>query len=150
VNMYVHLSGNTVDFAMEANPHGVFGSPYVDEFVYTEQTDVANGWLLQDGVFITPAIVPKTPEQIRTEAKAKRDADVAAIVVTTSNGKQFNGDETSQTRMARAIVAMQAANTQSVTWVLATNNATEVTLAELSEALVLAGQAQAAIWVLPK
>lgn len=90
----------------------------------------------------------KTPEQLRAELKAERDAKVSAIVVTTSTGKAFNGDETSQTRMSRAIVAMQIAGANTITWVLADNTAVEVTLTELSEALVLAGQAQAAIWVL--
>lgn len=85
----------------------------------------------------------------REQLKAERDAAVAAIVVTTSTGKAFNGDETSQTRMARAIVGMQAAGATTIRWVLADNTDTEVTLAELSEALALAGQAQAAIWVLP-
>ena len=36
----------------------------------------------------------------------------------------------------------------SVTWVLADNSVIQATPAELTEALVLAGQAQAAIWVL--
>jgi hypothetical protein len=107
-------------------------------------------WLEYNSAAIEAARNPViSKEMLRAAEKAKRDADVAAIIVTTSTGKQFNGDETSQTRMARAIVAMQAANTQSMTWVLATNDAVEVTLAELSEALVLAGKAQAAIWVLP-
>ena len=85
----------------------------------------------------------------RNQSKADRDAAVAEIVVTTSTGKAFNGDETSQTRMARTIVGMQAANAQTITWVLADNTAVEVTLTELSEALVLAGKAQADIWVIP-
>jgi len=85
---------------------------------------------------------------IREQLKQQRNEMVENIIVTTSTGKQFNGDETSQTRMARAIIAMQAANVQSTTWVLATNDAVEVTVAELSEALVLAGQAQSAVWVI--
>lgn len=102
---------------------------------------------LWDGVsFIPVPPQPKTREQL----KAERDAAVADIVVTTSTGKEFNGDETSQTRMSRAIVGMQAAGATTITWVLANNVATEVTLAELSEALVLSGQAQAAIWVIPE
>jgi hypothetical protein len=106
---------------------------------------VANVGDLWDGVSFTAQ--PKPPKT-REELKAERDLAVASIVVTTSTGKQFNGDETSQTRMARAIVAMQAANVQTITWVLATNDSVEVTIAELSEALVLAGQAQSAIWVI--
>lgn len=106
---------------------------------------VIGDYEIVDGCLIGGSIVQKT----REELKAERNAKVAAIVVTTSTGKAFNGDETSQTRMARAIVGMQAANATTIRWVLADNTDTEVTLAELSEALVLAGQAQAAIWILP-
>ncbi len=43
---------------------------------------------------------------------------------------------------------MQAANVATLTWTLANNVTEAVTLAELTEALVLAGQAQAELWVL--
>ena len=84
----------------------------------------------------------------REQAKAQRQAAVDAIKVTTQAGNTFDGDETSQTRMARAIIALQATGTPSVTWVLADNTAIQATAAELSEALALSGAAQAAIWVL--
>lgn len=89
-----------------------------------------------------------TPEQVRANAKLAREAAVSAIKVTTSTGKQFDGDEVSQGRMARAVIGLQAANVPTITWVLANNTPAEVTLAELTEALVLAGQAQAAIWII--
>lgn len=84
----------------------------------------------------------------RDIAKAAREKAVAAITVTTTAGNTFDGDETSQTRMARAIIALQATGTPSVTWVLADNSVIEATAAELSEALALAGAAQAAVWVI--
>lgn len=84
----------------------------------------------------------------REQAKANRQAAVDAIQVTTQAGNTFDGDETSQTRMARAIIALQATGTPSVTWVLADNTVIQATGAELSEALALAGAAQAAVWVL--
>jgi hypothetical protein len=83
----------------------------------------------------------------RDVAKTLRTASVAAITVTV-NGKIFDGDETSQTRMARAIIGMQATSTPTLTWVLHDNTVTEATVAELTEALVLAGQAQSDVWVL--
>lgn len=85
--------------------------------------------------------------EARAVAKAERQAAVDAIVVTTATGKTFDGDETSQTRMARAIVALQAAGAPSISWILADNTVTEATLAELSEALALAGAEQARLWV---
>lgn len=82
-------------------------------------------------------------------AKAARHVQVARIKVTTASGKEFDGDETSQTRMARAILAMESVSATETHWVLATNIPTVVTLAELKEALVLSGEAQAAVWMAP-
>lgn len=84
----------------------------------------------------------------REQAKAERQATVDAIKVTTTSGHTFDGDETSQTRMARAILALQATGTPSVAWVLADNTVIQATAAELIEALALAGAAQAAVWVI--
>ncbi len=84
----------------------------------------------------------------RATAKAARTAAVAAIKVTTSAGNTFDGDETSQGRMARAVIALSTGLAPSVTWVLADNTTIQATAAELTEALVLAGQAQSAIWVI--
>lgn len=84
----------------------------------------------------------------RDELKAKRDAKVKAIKVTTAAGNTFDGDEVSQGRMSRAVVALGAASAgTTVNWVLADNSVINATQAELTEALLLAGAAQAAIWV---
>lgn len=93
-------------------------------------------------------IDPAPTEHARAVAKAEREAAVAAIKVTTAAGNTFDGDETSQGRMARAIVALQGTGAPSVTWVLADNTVIEASAAELTEALALAGSAQAAIWVI--
>lgn len=81
------------------------------------------------------------------EAKQVRQAAVDAITVEV-NGKVFDGDETSQTRMSRAILGMQAAGQTTITWVLADNTVTQATQAELTEALCLAGARQAELWVI--
>lgn len=81
------------------------------------------------------------------EAKALRQAEVDALVVTTVSGKAFDGDEQSQDRMSRAITALSPAET--ITWVLSDNTPTLVSREELQEALRLAGAAQTAIWVKP-
>lgn len=95
-------------------------------------------------------IDPAPVEHIRAVAKAEREAAVAAIKITTAAGNTFDGDETSQGRMARAIVALQGTGAPSVTWVLADNTVIEASAAELTEALALAGAAQAALWVIPQ
>ena len=87
-------------------------------------------------------------QSAREQAKAQRQAAVDAIKVTTQAGNTFDGDETSQTRMTRAVLAMQATGAPSVTWVLADNTVIQATVPELTEALALAGAEQARLWVI--
>lgn len=91
--------------------------------------------------------VPYVPTARDTAKRARAEA-VTAITVTTQAGNTFNGDEVSQDRMARAILALGTGLAPSVIWVLADNSTIAATAAELTEALVLSGQAQAAIWVI--
>lgn len=84
----------------------------------------------------------------RDLAKQTREQSVSRIQVTTTAGNTFDGDETSQTRMARAIIGLSTGLAPSVNWVLADNSVIQATGAELTEALVLAGQAQADLWVI--
>lgn len=85
--------------------------------------------------------------QAREAAKAARTDAVARIAVTV-NGNVFDGDEISQGRMARAIIALDSAGLTNTTWVLANNIPTAVTASDLRLALVKAGLAQTALWVL--
>lgn len=59
----------------------------------------------------------------------------------------FDGDEVSQDRMARSIIALDLGET--VQWVLADNSIAQVTRGQLREALRKAGMAQTAIWADP-
>ena len=115
------------------------------EFSAIPTTTDVTGYTYIDGAFDAPA-VPAPPS--RDELKARRQAKVEAIKVTTQSGKTFDGDEISQDRMARGILGLQAAGAESVTWVLADNTPIQVTATELGEALALAGAAQAAVWVI--
>jgi len=83
--------------------------------------------------------------QANAEWKASRAELVEAIKVTTLAGNEFDGDETSQTRMSRAISVMT--DTETTMWVLANDEAIMASKAELTEALKLAGEAQTAVWV---
>lgn len=93
----------------------------------------------------------KAEEAKRQEhSKWKQDRATAVdnIKVTTTSGNVFDGDETSQARMARAILGLESAGPDAtVTWVLADNTPTQVTALELREALALAGAEQARLWV---
>ncbi len=88
-----------------------------------------------------------TPAERLAQAKQQRQQAADAIVVTTAAGRAFDGNESAQNRMARAIVGLT--DTDRIPWVLADNAVTEITRAELEEALRLAGQEQARLWVLP-
>ena len=123
----------------------------------TQATRIIKNCSTGEEIIETYEIPDLTPEEIaaaqaaealrlREEWKRQRQTAVDTITVTV-NGKVFDGDEVSQTRMARAIIGMQAAQTGSLVWVLADNTPTQVTVAELTEALVLAGQRQAELWV---
>lgn len=96
-----------------------------------------------------PVSAGPTPEQLREAAKAARTVAVENIKVTTAAGHTFDGDETSQTRMSRAILALSTGAAASVPWVLADNTVVQADAAELTEALALAGAEQARLWVLP-
>lgn len=105
-------------------------------------------WLVQD---LSPDVVAANQVQTaiatRNEAKLVRQRSVDAIKVT-ANGKVFDGDEISQGRMARAIIGLQAAGLPTIEWVLADNTVTQATVAELTEAMILAGRAQGAVWII--
>ena len=79
-------------------------------------------------------------------AKAEREDYVKRIVVEV-DGMMFDGDEVSQDRMARSIIALNLG--EKVQWVLADNTIKMVTRAQLREALRKSGEAQTAIWADP-
>ena len=84
-------------------------------------------------------------------AKQERADSVSKIVVTVGN-MEFDGDEISQERMSRTITAAKAMNKtddDTTTWVLHDNTIAQVTVAQLAEALYLAGLEQTKLWVLP-
>lgn len=108
-----------------------------------EAIDCDVGYLYDGKSFSRPI---ETTEQARAAFKVRRAAAVDAIVVIVDNMK-FDGDEESQGRMVRAIVALESAGVESTGWVLADNVPTLVTLAQLRQALVLSGAEQSRLWV---
>lgn len=90
----------------------------------------------------------KKAEIERAAFKVERQALVDAITVTTTSGRVFDGDETSQGRMARAILGLQGQPEGStVQWVLHDNTVVDVGAEELQKALTLAGLRQTELWV---
>jgi len=137
---YVLLTNGVVTDRVGVNPTTVFPAGYAAQFAAAPD-GVEAGWLLVDGEYVAPPVT-------REALKAQREAAVAAITVTTAAGNTFDGDEISQGRMARAVIALSTGLAPSVTWVLADNSVIQATAAELTEALVLAGQAQSQVWVI--
>jgi len=106
-------------------------------------------WQLQYAVIaLTPIELLVLSDNQREIKKMLRAEQTEAIKVTTSAGNTFDGDEVSQGRMARAVIALSTGIVPSVTWVLSDNTVIQATAAELTEALVLSGAAQSALWVI--
>ena len=65
----------------------------------------------------------------------------------------FDADETSQNRMSRVVAGAQALGvdleTTTQIWVLADNTIAQPTVAQLAQALKLAGQKQSELWIVP-
>ncbi len=96
-------------------------------------------------ITVNQALVDELNAKAERDAfKAGRQALVDNIKVTVGD-KTFDGDETSQTRMARAIAVLLEGET--VLWVLADNTPVMVTKEQLSEALRKAGEEQTRLWV---
>ena len=82
------------------------------------------------------------------EAKRIRAAQVAAIVVEV-DGMSFNGDEDSQSRMTRAIIASDTAGLDSTVWVLADDTVATVTKEQLKQALAKSMLEMGSLWTVP-
>ena len=101
-------------------------------------------------------LLPKPTEEDKakaalSQAKAERAEAVSKLTVTV-DGMVFDADETSQNRMSRVVAGAQALGIdQSTTqvWVLADNTVAQPTVAQLAQALKLAGEAQTALWTVP-
>lgn len=139
--MWARIEGGIVRELTDADPAGRF-HPSIEWLPCPD--DVAIGDAYDIHGFGPP------PAQTREEAKVVREINVARIRVTTTAGYEFDGDEVSQNRMARAILGLSAAAPgTTINWTLADNTVIQADVAELTEALMLAGATQAAMWGLP-
>lgn len=97
----------------------------------------------------------KTPEELADEAMriAKNErSDAVSRITVEVDGLVFDGDETSQDRMTRAITMFTSSGLPADTttsWVLADNTVAQVTIGQLTQALLLAGQKQTELWTKP-
>lgn len=103
---------------------------------------------LPEGALLTEP--EPTAEEIAAQelaqAKAER-ADAVSRIIVEVDGMKFDGDEESQQRVARSIIALEDGET--MPWVLYDNTIAEVTKEQLKQVLRLAGQKQSELWVVP-
>ena len=108
---------------------------------------------LLEGEGTEPVLEPvdESEEAELSRLREERSAAVGKITVEV-DGMVFDGDETSQDHIARTITAATAAGygpEDTTTWVLHDNTVAEVTIKQLSEALLAAGLKQTELWVIP-
>lgn len=85
--------------------------------------------------------------ELRKQKQLRAEKVAATRVVV--DGMTFDGDETAQSRMARAIVAAETAGRDTTTWVLADNTVATVTKAQLQQALAKSMLAMEEVWPAP-
>ena len=113
-----------------------------DWVVMNEQRPSADHTALDDGTWFldTTAIT-------RAAFKASREVAVAAIKVTSSLGRTFDGGEKDTDRMLKPITILQIKPEGTLQpWVLADNSAAMVALPEFLEVLEMAGLEQTRLW----
>ena len=74
------------------------------------------------------------------DKKAEKELRLSHIVVTTSNGNVFDGNESARINMTSAIMSAELINKTEEYWKLADNSTKLITLDELKEALALSIQ----------
>ena len=118
---------------------------------YIEEIEPQNGHRRFE-VKAVPAPTPEEQQQALMEQKKALRAEAVSRITVEVDGMVFDGDETAQDRMARAITMFQANNLPAdyqTDWVLADNTIAKVTVTQLSQALLLAGKEQTALWTVP-
>ena len=79
-------------------------------------------------------------EYVALQSKAEKALRLSQLVVTTTNGNVFDGNETARNNMLSAIVSAELINKTEEYWKLADNSTKLITLDELKEALALSIQ----------
>ena len=129
--MYENLINQTIDktnIAFNDFPDSLDGEVYLGG-------DASVGWQTK------PNFTQAELDAIAlTEAKQAIQEALSNIVVTTSNGNTFDGDDVARADMLNAIIASETLGLTEHTWKLSDNSWKEITLDELKEASALAIQ----------
>lgn len=132
-----------IDLRNEEITNGRVDIPELEGYVEPLQTKPAEptkpeSWPTADEVF--------APYK-RDLFKLDRTKKVRELTVEV-DGMVFDGDEESQTRMARAILSLEPGEKMEI-WVLADNSIVQPTREQLQQAMKLAGSRQSTIWTMP-
>lgn len=76
--------------------------------------------------------------QEEIDSKKAKEEKIRDLKVTTASGLVFDAGETSQARMANAILSVQLKNESTVEWKMADNTKLQITVDDLIEAFTLA------------
>jgi hypothetical protein len=93
---------------------------------------------------VAASIKSAAAEKYERQKKRLRNDGVAAMVVTVDE-MDFDADEASQTRIARAVTSLSKA-TDTIDWKLSDNRVASVTKTQLQKVLQLAVKQQTEIW----
>lgn len=116
---------------------------------FTDGSDTHRLVITEDRVcYVEPITEDEKAAERLAEAKRIRAEKVASIKVTV-DGMVFDGDETAQSRMARAVTAADTSGLDSTVWVLADNTVATVTKAQLQQALALSMVEMGKVWTDP-
>ena len=105
---------------------------------------------MQGNAYAIVGIPEPTQEELEAQALAQAKverAEAVSNITVEVDGFVFDGDEVSQERMARSIVALDEG--EMIVWVLHDNSIAQVSKEQLKMALRLAGQKQTELWTKP-
>ena len=166
-NEFIRMEQSEIDTKYPPKTYALEGSFEAIDVKKMFDRDGNFGYWPQDGLIEMPSEQPgpaykavsgrwvldteKEAEVAMSEAKTERTDAVSKITVEV-DGMVFDGDETAQDRMARAITMFTSSGLPADTttsWVLADNTVASVSITQLTQALLLAGQKQTELWTKP-
>jgi len=142
---YIEETLNWVSLTFD---NGATGQTSVTDGIRRQHTDMLDEYLASGGV-IEPQYSQAELDQINAdkayqEWKTQRNNAVVNIEVT-YNGVIYQGDEDSQSRLSRAILALSD-DTTTTPWVAKYNSIHQLNRVDLSAILTLGGAEQSRLW----
>ena len=114
--------------------------PSLEYFIQSKYNDLENGY--KDPEYSENEFKKFFKPYIRKILNEQREQELNNLTIVTSTGKNLDADETSQTRISKAILS----GVPELAWTGANDEEYTLTQDEFKEALLLAGQKQSEIW----